>query len=129
VGRGPLARRLLAGSLDPAVDVAATLELRGYALDAPRARRRRERSRHDARFYATGAAVLTAAIAAELLGADGFTAYPTTELGIGPLTLALSALVLLSGLAPLSRKPRRVVQPSRADSPAIEPPPLEASRV
>ena len=32
----PLARRLLAGSLDRAVDVAATLELRGYGLDAPR---------------------------------------------------------------------------------------------
>ena len=29
VGRAPLARRLLAGSLDRAVDVAATLELRG----------------------------------------------------------------------------------------------------
>ena len=36
-----LARRLLAGSLDRAVDVAATLELRGYGLDAPRAARRR----------------------------------------------------------------------------------------
>ncbi|HEU4393508.1 MAG TPA: energy-coupling factor transporter transmembrane component T, partial [Solirubrobacterales bacterium] len=31
-GRAPLARRLLAGSLDRAVDVAATLELRGYSL-------------------------------------------------------------------------------------------------
>ena len=36
VGRGPLARRLLAGSLDRAVDVAATLELRGYSLGGPR---------------------------------------------------------------------------------------------
>jgi energy-coupling factor transport system permease protein len=35
VGRAPLARRLLAGSLDRAVDVAATLELRGYSLAAP----------------------------------------------------------------------------------------------
>ena len=32
LGRGVLARRLLAGSLDRAVDVAATLELRGYGL-------------------------------------------------------------------------------------------------
>ena len=37
VGKASLARRLLAGSLDRAVDVAATLELRGYSLDAPRA--------------------------------------------------------------------------------------------
>ena len=38
VGKGPLARRLLAGSLDRAVDVAATLELRGYSLGVPRGR-------------------------------------------------------------------------------------------
>src|SRR5207344_36907 len=35
VGRASLARRLLAGSLDRAVDVAATLELRGYSLAPP----------------------------------------------------------------------------------------------
>jgi energy-coupling factor transport system permease protein len=149
VGRGPLARRLLAGSLDRAVDVAATLELRGYALDIPSsekrsrtrpaaadaARRRisgrrrfRFGSRHDARFYAVGATVLTAAIAAKLLGADGFNAYPTIELGIGPLTLALSALVLLSGLAPMRRKPRRIVQPRQANPPGIVPPPPGVSR-
>ena len=36
VGRAALARRLVAGSLDRAVDVAATLELRGYAHGPPR---------------------------------------------------------------------------------------------
>ena len=107
VGRGPLLRRLLAGSLDRAVDVAATLELRGYSLDAPKAKRRRERSRYDARFYATAAAVLAVAVAGKLLGADGFNAYPTVAWGIGPLTLALSAAIVLAGLAPLRRRPRR----------------------
>jgi energy-coupling factor transport system permease protein len=107
VGRAPLARRLLAGSLDRAVDVAATLELRGYGLDAPRAKRRRERSRHDARFYVAGAAVTLAAIAGELLGADGFDAYPALQVGTGAITLALSALIVLSGLTPLRRRPRR----------------------
>ena len=38
VGRAAIARRLVAGSLDRAVDVAATLELRGYARGAPRPR-------------------------------------------------------------------------------------------
>ena len=52
VGRATLARRLVAGSLDRAVDVAATLELRGYAHGAPRASGTRRRSRHDARFAA-----------------------------------------------------------------------------
>jgi energy-coupling factor transport system permease protein len=35
LGRAALIRRLLAGSLDRSVDVAATLELRGYSLAAP----------------------------------------------------------------------------------------------
>ncbi|HET9152826.1 MAG TPA: CbiQ family ECF transporter T component [Solirubrobacterales bacterium] len=107
VGKGPLARRLLAGSLDRAVDVAATLELRGYSLDAPRARNRRSRSRYDRRFYAAAAAVLFTAIAGKLLGADDFQAYPAITIGLGPATFAVAAVVLLSGLAPLKRSARR----------------------
>jgi energy-coupling factor transport system permease protein len=102
IGRAALARRLMAGSLDRAVDVAATLELRGYSLvapDVPRARMR-FRSRYDARFYAIGAAVLIAAIVGKALGADDFRAYPTVEIGIGPATVVLSALIVLAGLAP-----------------------------
>jgi energy-coupling factor transport system permease protein len=107
VGKAPLARRLLAGSLDRAVDVAATLELRGYSLDAPPARNRRSRSRYDRRFYSVAGLVLTAAIAAKAVGADDFKTYPTVEIGLSPATLALSALVALSGLTPLRRKPHR----------------------
>ncbi len=108
VGRASLARRLLAGSLDRAVDVAATLELRGYGLDAPRAKRARNRSRYDARFYAVAFVVTAAAIAAKSLGADGFNAYPTVTVGAAPITLAFSALVVCAGLTPLRRKPRRL---------------------
>jgi energy-coupling factor transport system permease protein len=112
VGKAPLARRLLAGSLDRAVDVAATLELRGYSLDAPRARNRRSRSRYDRRFYAVAAVVLTTAIAGKLLGADDFQAYPTVEIGFGPATLVVAAVVTLSGLAPLHHGPKRQIQPA-----------------
>lgn len=115
VGKAPLARRLLAGSLDRAVDVAATLELRGYSLNAPRTRNRKTRSRYDRRFYAVAAVVLVTAIAGKLLGADNFQAYPTVEIGIGPATLAVAAVVLLSGLAPLRHGPKRQIQP--ADGP------------
>jgi energy-coupling factor transport system permease protein len=108
VGKAPLARRLLAGSLDRAVDVAATLELRGYSLDAPRARNRRSPSRYDRRFYLVALAVLTTAIAGKLLGADAFRAYPTLTIGLGPATLAVAATVALSGLAPL-RSRRQLV--------------------
>lgn len=115
LGRAALIRRLLAGSLDRAVDVAATLELRGYSLSPTPSRRsthdgkarpRRLRgtaSRFDTRFYATGAVVLAAAVIAKLLGADGFHAYPTIQIGLSPATVALSALIVLSGLAPRRR--------------------------
>jgi energy-coupling factor transport system permease protein len=121
-GRAPLARRLLAGSLDRAVDVAATLELRGYSLEPRRTPLRRRitaglrppggpkpfkrASRFDARFYLVGALVLVAAIAAKLLGADGFDAYPTIQLDLAPATIALSTLLVLSGLAPCRRNTR-----------------------
>jgi len=107
VGKAPLARRLLAGSLDRAVDVAATLELRGYSLDAPRARNRRAPSRHDKRFYTVAALVLATAIAGKLLGADDFHTYPTIAIGLDPATLAVAVVVACSGLAPLQRSPRR----------------------
>lgn len=98
IGRGPMARRLLAGSLDRAVDVAATLELRGYGLDLRAGRGGSPGSRHDARFYAAGAAVLCVALAGALLGVAGFHAYPTAEVATDPATLALAAFVALSGL-------------------------------
>jgi energy-coupling factor transport system permease protein len=108
VGKAPLARRLLAGSLDRAVDVAATLELRGYSLDAPPARARPARSRYDRRFYAVAALLLAAAAAGKLLGADDFRTYPSVEIGLGPSTLVVATLVALSGLAPLRRQgPKR----------------------
>ncbi|MBS1677129.1 MAG: energy-coupling factor transporter transmembrane protein EcfT [Actinobacteria bacterium] len=110
VGRGALARRLLAGSLDRAVDVAATLELRGYSLGGPRGQRRREPSRYDARFYAVAAVVLAAAVLGKVAGADDFRPYPTIHIGIGPATSAVCAVVLASGLAPWRGAGRRVVR-------------------
>jgi energy-coupling factor transport system permease protein len=135
VGRAPLARRLLAGSLDRAVDVAATLELRGYSLESRRAMglssggaraprssaRRQRRSRYDRRFYLVATLVLSAAIVAKALGADGFHAYPTIQLGFGAATTALSILLVLSGLAPLRRRPKRSVRAPHP-RPAASPP-------
>lgn len=125
VGKAPLARRLLAGSLDRAVDVAATLELRGYSLEAPRPSPgatfsgsrgtkkrfsrsvRGRRSRYDRRFYVVGLAVLAVAIAGKVLGADAFSEYPATEIGAGGSTLVVAVAVALSGLAPMRKRPRR----------------------
>jgi len=135
-GWSPLLRRLLAGSFDRSVDVAATLELRGYALEQPRRRRSRRpaaaaarrarsaepRSRFDARFYAIAAAILIAAIAGKALGADDVHTYPTIHVALGPAAVALSTLLIASGLAPLRRPParRRTLAPSALSSDMYE---------
>ena len=49
-GRLAVVRAALAGALDRSVDVAAALEVRGYALGGRPPRRRRPWSRHDLRF-------------------------------------------------------------------------------
>lgn len=108
VGRGALARRLLAGSLDRSVDVAATLELRGYSLPGRRGAQRREPTRYDLRFYAVAAVMLATAIVGKMLGADDFHTYPTISIGTTPATLVVAAVVLAGGLAPWRRGDRRV---------------------
>jgi energy-coupling factor transport system permease protein len=88
VGRPAMARRLVEGSLDRAVDVAATLELRGHSLGI-RPQRRRERSRDDLSLYLTGGAILGAGVAARLAGAGAFDSYPRISMDTDALTLAL----------------------------------------
>lgn len=100
-GGGPRARvallaAVLGGSLDRAMDVAATLEVRGFA-NARRARRfPRSWSRHDIAFAASAVAVLAVAVPASRAG--WFSAYPTVQLTMGaapPIAfLALAAAAL-----------------------------------
>ena len=93
VGRAALARRLVAGSLDRAVDVAAALELRGYARGLPRSHRSTDprRSRYGWRFTAAGVAIAALAIAARIAGVGGFDPYPAISIDAGAATLALAA--------------------------------------
>ncbi|MFL5908148.1 MAG: energy-coupling factor transporter transmembrane component T family protein [Solirubrobacterales bacterium] len=98
VGRAAMARRLVEGSLDRAVDVAATLELRGHSLGI-RPQLRRQRSRDDVPVMATGLAILAVSVAARIAGAGGFETYPRIELRADPMTLALClALPLLAAI-------------------------------
>jgi energy-coupling factor transport system permease protein len=110
VGRSALTRRLVAGSLDRAVDVAAALELRGYARGAPRRAGRRRGSRHDWRFAAAGAAIASLGIAGRIAGIGGFEAYPLVDLDADPATLGLAGALPLLAAAPylgLDRTGRR----------------------
>jgi energy-coupling factor transport system permease protein len=104
VGRAELARRLVESSLDRAVDVAATLELRGHSLDA-RPERERRPSRDDAPLIGTAVLIALAALVAGLAGGGGFKTYPRIEVDAGPATLSLCAgLVLLAAIPFAARR-------------------------
>jgi energy-coupling factor transporter transmembrane protein EcfT len=101
VGRAALARRLVEGSLDRAVDVAAALELRGHSLPG-RAAPRREPSRDSLVVAATGVAILALTSAAGLAGVGEFEAFPGVRLDAGLLTLVLCALVISLSTVPFA---------------------------
>jgi energy-coupling factor transport system permease protein len=107
VGRAALARRLVAGSLDRAVEVAATLELRGYAKGPPRTARGARRSRHDRRFVAVGIAVAGVALGARAAGLGSFDPYPLVAMDSGPGTVALAAWMPLAAAVPFVADARR----------------------
>jgi energy-coupling factor transport system permease protein len=117
VGRAALARRLVEGSLDRAVDVAATLELRGHSL-AIRSWQPRRRSLDDAPLLWAAAAILSVAVAARLAGAAAFETYPRIELDADAITLALCALLGVLAAVPFirGRARRRPVTPGRRRS-------------
>jgi energy-coupling factor transport system permease protein len=118
IGRAAIARRLLAGSLDRAVDVAATLELRGYARGAPGRPVAARPSRHSWRFVGSGVVIAALAIAAELAGSAGFEAYPTISVDTDASTLALAAaLPVLAALPYLGLARRRRGPSGRSDRP------------
>jgi energy-coupling factor transport system permease protein len=100
VGRGAIARRLVAGSLDRSVDVAATLELRGYARGAPRSPGPGRRSRYSARFALCGLAVAVAAVASRAAGVGAFEAYPTVAMDADAVTLALAGVMPVLAAVP-----------------------------
>lgn len=97
-----IVRAVATGALDRALDVAATLEVRGYATPAagaPVRPLRRPWSRHDLAFATSAAGVVALAAGARLSGLAGFDAYPRTVVAAGPpewlLALALVAVALL----------------------------------
>lgn len=100
--RATLVRAVATGALDRAVDVAATLEVRGYGAARRPPAVHRPWSRHDLAFAASTLALAVLAALVHARGLAGFEAYPrvSMEAGPGPL-LALSALaaVLLAPFA------------------------------
>jgi energy-coupling factor transport system permease protein len=95
-----IARAVTAGALDRAVDVAATLEVRGYGGSAKPARRSRPWSRHDFAFAAATAALVALALA--LGGWERFEAYPRTLAPIDGGVLALGGALVAVALLPFA---------------------------
>ncbi len=98
-------RAVTTGALDRAIDVAATLEVRGYGAPGPRGAAAREPlSRHDRAFFAGAAVLLAATVAAPLLGLASFEAYPRLRGDAGVGELALAAVLLLAALLPFAER-------------------------
>ncbi|HEV3319400.1 MAG TPA: energy-coupling factor transporter transmembrane component T [Solirubrobacteraceae bacterium] len=114
---GPRARvallgAVVGGSLDRAMDVAATLELRGFA--APHRRPRRSQmarpwSRHDFAFACSAVAILALCILGRLAGAASFDAYPLVRMPVTAATGAVCAALIAAILLPFAD--RRGIDP------------------
>ena len=98
--RVAIARRLLVGALDRSVDVAATLELRGFASGTSLRAAKPPRSRHDRLFLVTGLAVIALVALAGLSGAARFEPYPRLAVDADPATVALALSLPLLAAAP-----------------------------
>jgi energy-coupling factor transport system permease protein len=97
-----LARAVTAGALDRAVDVAATLEVRGYGGSGRPARRVRPWSRHDLAFAISAAALVALGAAAAPGGWETFEAYPRMVVPFGTSELALAAVLVAVPLLPFA---------------------------
>lgn len=103
-----VARAALSGALERAVDVAAALEVRGYATASPPPRARRPWSRHDLAVAAAALVVAAGAVAARVAGVGGVEAYPTFELALGPAELVLAGGLVVAATAPLIGRSARL---------------------
>jgi len=100
--RSGAARAALRSALDRSVDVAAALELRGYARARRPAPERRPWSRHDVRVASTAAGIAAAAIAALAAGVGAFEPYPELSMAAGGGEIALAAALLTLPLVPFA---------------------------
>ncbi|HEY1565767.1 MAG TPA: energy-coupling factor transporter transmembrane component T [Solirubrobacteraceae bacterium] len=104
-----LMRAACTGVLDRALDVAAALEVRGFAAHRPAhrfARRspgyRTAYSRHDVAFVTAAIVVVAVSIVARVSPAAAFSAYPELSVAAGPGALALAGGLIVATLAPFA---------------------------
>lgn len=112
-GRLLLLGAVVGSALDRAMDVAATLELRGFAAaghrsgsarSSPTTRLARPWSRHDLAFLASALALVALAAAARVGGLAPFRAYPQAAVALGPGVALLCAVLALAALLPFCQR-------------------------
>jgi energy-coupling factor transport system permease protein len=101
-GRLEVTRAALTGALERAVEVAAALELRGYAAARPPRRAAQRWSRHDVVVTVAAVAVAALAIGSRLAGVASASFAPTVSLELGAAELALCAGLVAATLLPFA---------------------------
>lgn len=97
-----IVRAVSAGALDRAVDVAATLELRGYAGARHARAGGAPWSRHDLAFMAAAAAVAALGLLAAIAGAADVDPYPRLEVAAPASTFLVTVALVACALAPFA---------------------------
>jgi energy-coupling factor transport system permease protein len=94
---------IVGSSLDRSLDVAATLELRGFAAGGGGGGRapRRPFSRHDRAFAASAAGVLVLSLVGRVAGFAPFDAYPLVSMPVYGATVVLCAVLPAAVMLPL----------------------------
>jgi energy-coupling factor transport system permease protein len=95
-------RAVATSALDRALDVAATLEVRGYGAAGAARPERAPWSRHDVAFAAAAAAFVVLAVAGRAAGVAQFAAYPRLSAPVGADEVVLAGAVVLAAMAPFA---------------------------
>jgi energy-coupling factor transport system permease protein len=93
-------RAVATSALDRAIDVAATLEVRGYGAAGAARPAAAPWSRHDLGFGAAAVAVLAMSVGARIAGVAEFDAYPLLSASVGPAEVGLAVGLAAIALAP-----------------------------
>jgi energy-coupling factor transport system permease protein len=102
-------RAVATNALDRAVDVAATLEVRGYGAARGARLERVPWSRHDLAFAVAAGALVVLVIGAHVAGLASFAAYPALHAPVGAGELLLAGALIVVALAPFLD--RRGIEP------------------
>lgn len=102
--RRAVMRAITANALDRALDIAATLEVRGYAGARRPPRVLRPISRHDIAFAAAAAAIAALSIYAALASLAPFRYYPTIRASFGLTQFALAGALVVIAVLPFTQR-------------------------